>query len=70
MQEQLGLSPKRLIQDETTRWDTIFYMLESLIKLKIAITVTGLELEVPIELSSSHWALAEKIVKFKSGGKW
>ena len=63
MQEQLGLSPKRLIQDEATRWNTTFYMLERLIELKVAITATGVELEVPIELSSSHWALAEKTVK-------
>ena len=63
IQEQLGLSPKRLIQDETTRWNTTFYMLERLIELKVAITATGVELEVPIELSSSNWALAEKTVK-------
>ena len=63
MQEQLGLSPKRLIQDEATRWNTTFYMLERLIELKIAITATGVELEVPIELSSSHLALAEETVK-------
>jgi len=36
---------------------------ERLIELKIAITATGVELDVPIELSSSNWALAEKIVK-------
>jgi len=35
-------------------------MLGKLIELKVAITATGVELEVPIELSSSHWALAEK----------
>ena len=63
IQEQLGLSPKRLIQDEPTRWNTTFYMLQRLLELKVAITAAGAELDVPIELSSSNWTLAEKIVK-------
>ena len=63
IQEQLGLSPKRLIQDEMTRWNTTFYMLERKTELKVAITATVVELEVPIELSISNWALAEKTVK-------
>ena len=62
-QEQLGLSPKRLIQDELTRWNTTFYMLQSLLELKVAITAAGAELDVPTELSSSNWTLAEKTVK-------
>ena len=38
IQEQLGLSPKRLIQDEPTRWNTTFYMLQRLLDLKVAVT--------------------------------
>ena len=60
IQEQLGLSPKRLIQDEPTRWNTTFYMLQRLLDLKVAVTAVGAELDVPIELSSSNWILAEK----------
>ena len=60
IQEQLGLSLKRLIQDETTRWNTTFYMLESLIELEVAITATGIELEVPIESSSSRYWLIKQ----------
>ena len=60
IQEQLGLSPKRLIQDEPTRWNTTFYMLQRLLDLKVAVTAAGAEL---IELSNSNWMLAEKAVK-------
>ena len=38
-------------------------MLQRLLELKIAITAAGTELDVPIELSSSNWTLAEKLVK-------
>ena len=38
-------------------------MLQRLIEVKAAITAAGAELDVPIELSSSNWTLAEKIVK-------
>ena len=31
IQEQLGLFPRRLIQDEPTRWNTTFYMLQRLL---------------------------------------
>ena len=63
IQEQLGLLPKRLIQDEPTRWNTTFYMLQRLLDLKVAITAAGAELDVPIELNNSNWILEEKAVK-------
>jgi len=37
MQEQLDLSPKRLIQDGAIRWNATFHILERLIELKVAI---------------------------------
>jgi len=52
-----------LVQDEPTRWNTTFYMLQQLLEQRKAITAAGVELEVPIELQSAHWALAEKAVK-------
>ena len=34
IQEQLGLFPKRLIQDEPTRWNTMIYMLEKATRIE------------------------------------
>ena len=38
-------------------------MLQRLLDLKVAVTAAGAELDIPIELSSSNWILAEKTVK-------
>ena len=45
------------------RWNTTFYMLELLVDQRKAITAGSVELDVPVELYTSHWALAEKVVK-------
>jgi len=63
IQEQLGMPQNRLVRDEPTRWNTTFYMLQQLLEQRKAITAADVELEVPIELQSAHWALAEKAVK-------
>ena len=34
---------------------------QRLIEVKVAITAAGAELDVPIELNSSYWTLAEKL---------
>jgi len=63
IQEQLGCPKHRLIQDEPTRWNTTFYMLERLVEQRKAITASNVELDNPVELHASHWAIAEKAVK-------
>ena len=63
IQEQLGLSPKRLIQDEPTKWNATYYMLQRLVELRVALTAAGVDLNVPVELTSSNWLLMEKVVK-------
>lgn len=63
IQEQLGCPKHRLIQDEPTRWNTTYYMLERLLEQRMAVTAANVELNVPVELQSSHWTLAEKVVQ-------
>ena len=62
IQGQLECPKHRLIQDEPTRWNTTFYMLERLIEQRKALTAASVELNVPVELSTSNWTLAEKVV--------
>ena len=63
IQEQLDCPKHRPIQDKPTRWNTKFYMLERLVDQRTAITAASVKLDVPVELHTSHWALAEKVVK-------
>ena len=62
-QEQLGMSKCRLIQDEPTRWNSTFYMLQRLLEQKKAVIATSVELNIHVELTSAQWILAEKIVE-------
>ena len=63
IQEQLGLDKHRLIQDEPTRWNTGYYMLERLIKQRQAICAAEIECKINSELTNHQWQLAEKVVK-------
>ena len=63
IQQQLGLKQHRLIQDEPTRWNTSYYMLERLIEQRQAICAAEIECKFNTELTSQSWQLAEKIVK-------
>ena len=63
IQQQLGLKQHRLIQDEPTRWNTSYYMLERLIEQRQAICAAEIECKINTELNSQSWQLAEKVVK-------
>ena len=63
IQERLGLKKHRLIQDEPTRWNTSYYMLERLIEQRQAICAAEVECRIVSELNNQQWQLAEKVVK-------
>ena len=63
IQERLGLKKHRLIQDEPTRWNTSYYMLERLTEQRQAICAAEVECKINSELNNQQWQLAEKVVK-------
>ncbi|XP_038160178.1 zinc finger BED domain-containing protein 4-like [Cyprinodon tularosa] len=62
IQLQLNQPTKRLQQDVQTRWNSTFYMIQSLIEQKRALGIYGSENELPENLAAHQWALLEKTV--------
>ena len=51
----LNLKKHRLIQDDPTRWNTSYYMLERLIEQRQAICAAEIECRVNSELTNQQW---------------
>lgn len=63
MQEQLNVNTLKLKQDVRTRWNSIFYMLERLLEVKIPLSATLPQLDTsPPNLDSNEWIITEDIV--------
>ncbi|XP_067303799.1 zinc finger BED domain-containing protein 4-like [Pseudorasbora parva] len=62
IQGQLNQPLKRLQQDVQTRWNSTYYMLQSLIEQKRVLGVYVSEHELPNYLTAHQWALMEKTV--------
>lgn len=63
MQTQMRLDTLKLIQDVRTRWNSTFYMLERLLKLKVPLSATLPLLDSPQEnLTANEWLLVEDMV--------
>jgi len=62
IQLEIGQPAKRLQQDVQTRWNSTFYMIQSLIEQKWALGIYVSEKELPDNLTAHQWALLEKIV--------
>ena len=58
IQRELGLPNHKLMQDEPTRWDSTYYMLERLVEQRRAISVYDTDFELPDCLHSNEWQLA------------
>lgn len=61
IQKELGMKPKMLQQDVTTRWNSTFLMMKSLLDQKRALGVYGADHELPASLSAHQWSLVEKM---------
>ncbi|KAJ8396465.1 hypothetical protein AAFF_G00017710 [Aldrovandia affinis] len=57
IQDNMGQGRKRLQQDVPTRWNSTYYMLESLIEQRRALGAYGAEHELPATLSAYQWGL-------------
>ncbi|XP_026087257.1 zinc finger BED domain-containing protein 4-like [Carassius auratus] len=62
IQLEIGQPAKRLQQDVQTRWNSTFYMIQSLLEQKRALGVFVSEHELPDNLTAHQWALLEKVV--------
>ena len=63
IQKQLNLPEHKLVQDEPTRWDSTYYLLDRLVEQRRAISLYDTDFELPEKLNSNEWQLAEKVVK-------
>ncbi|XP_039591329.1 zinc finger BED domain-containing protein 4-like isoform X2 [Polypterus senegalus] len=59
---RLGITPAHLQQDVSTRWNSTFYMLRSLLQQKQALAVYGVDNKLPATLSPLQWTLIENML--------
>ncbi|XP_061128956.1 zinc finger BED domain-containing protein 4-like [Syngnathus typhle] len=62
MQDQLGTQIKQFQQDVRTRWNSTFYMLESLFAQKRVLAAYSADHELPATFTSHQWVLIENIL--------
>nr|XP_023657625.1 zinc finger BED domain-containing protein 4-like [Paramormyrops kingsleyae] len=62
IQTELKLPTNRLRQDVQTRWNSSFYMIQSLLEQKRALCAYAADHNLPVTLSANEWALLEKTV--------
>ncbi|KAK7886509.1 hypothetical protein WMY93_026130 [Mugilogobius chulae] len=61
LQTKLGMKPARLQQDVSTRWNSTFYMLRSLLQQKRALAAYGVDHSLPT-LNPMQWSLIENML--------
>lgn len=62
LQKDLQMPTKCLHQDVATRWNSTYYMVESLLEQKRSISAYGADHNLPVTLTANQWALLEKII--------
>ena len=66
VQIQLGMKPKRLQQDISTRWNSTLYMLESMLEQKRALATYAADYDLPATLSAHQWQLIKNFITLLS----
>ena len=62
IQRELKKDVKKLHQDVSTRWNSTYYMMKSLVEQKRALSVYSTEYDIPATLQPSQWAVLEKMI--------
>jgi hypothetical protein len=62
IQEQFGMYPKRFQQDVSTRWNSTFYMLQSLLDQKRTLATHIADYDLPATFTPYHWLLIENVL--------
>lgn len=60
IQLQMQMEPKRLQQDVRTRWNSTYYMIESLLEQRRALAAYVVDHDLPATLTVHQWTLLEK----------
>ena len=60
------MKPKRLQQDISTRWNSTFYMMESLLEQKRGLASYAADYDLPATLSAHQWQLIENFITLLS----
>ncbi len=62
IQEQFGMPPKCFQQDVSTRWNSTYYMLESLFAQKRVLAACIADHELPATFTAYQWVLIENVL--------
>ena len=62
IQKELNMPVKKLQQDVSTRWNSTYYMMQSLVEQKRALSAYAADYELPTTLTASHWGIMEKMI--------
>ncbi|XP_034096541.1 zinc finger BED domain-containing protein 4-like [Gymnodraco acuticeps] len=62
IQDELGVTTKRFQQDVSTRWNSTYYMLESLFAQKRTLATYSADHDLPASFTPNQWILMENIL--------
>ena len=62
VQRELGMPIKRLQQDVVTRWNSTYYMMQSLVEQKRTLGAYAADFELPATLTANQWGILENMI--------
>ena len=62
IQKELNMPVKKLQQDVSTRWNSTYYMMQSLVEQKRVLSAYAADYELPTTLTATQWGIMEKMI--------